>query len=188
MKLNTKTQTNADWQALKTGLHRFVLSRVPKDDADDVVSDILETIIRNRESLRDATNPSAWIFTIARNKITDFYRSRNRQQSSINALATDPTTGPQAQKPTGGMRQNPSELANCLSGVIADMADTDQTVLHEIDLKNTRQTEFAIQHGIALPTVKSRVQRARKRLRDKLIACCPDGTANNCDAACHCTA
>ncbi|WP_033070050.1 sigma-70 family RNA polymerase sigma factor [Thalassospira australica] len=167
MKLNTKTQTTADWQALKTGLHRFVLSRVPKDDADDVVSEILETIIRNRDSLRDAANPSAWIFAIARNKVADFYRHRGRERTLHHALNNDPTLSDQDQQ------HDQPGLHDCIISFIGRLSPSDQNILEEIDMNGTRQTDFASRNVIALPTVKSRVQRARNRLRNRLIACCP---------------
>lgn len=177
--------TSADWQALKTGLHRFVRSRVSAKEVEDVVSDILEIIIRNKTSLAAAQNPSAWIYAVARNKIVDFYRKRSRDYAMTTAFENDPTNPGQI---TNHGDDGPTEatgLADCLSGVIAGMAATDRTILAEIDLKQTRQTEFALRHDIALATVKSRIQRARKRLRDRLISCCPDGTSSGCRTTCQ---
>ena len=75
-------------------------------------------------------------------------------------------------------------LNDCLTGIISTMAAGDQNILRAIDLNRTRQIDFATQNNLALPTVKSRIQRARKRLRNRMIACCPDGGMSTCERTC----
>lgn len=158
---------------MQKGLHRFVFRRLPQEAVDDVVADILETIIRRKSDLRSASNPSAWIYAVARNKVSDFYRKQGRERTALQALNNDPTLLPHDKKgDTHG-------LDDCVMGFIGRLSETDQTILEEIDINGTRQTDFANQNAIALPTVKARIQRARNRLRDRLIACCPTGSEDD---------
>lgn len=70
-------------------IYAFVASRVPTTEiAEDLTNDIFVKITRN---LPDATVRSnkqtmAWFFTIARNRITDFYRTQ-KQVDGDEALA-----------------------------------------------------------------------------------------------------
>jgi len=184
--------SSTDWQALQRGLHRFVQTRVPINEVEDIVSDILEAIIRNQSTLGTASNPSAWIYAVARSKIVDFYRRQGREDDKTNDLQSDPTFHEQANMNSNDEQSDAAGLSACLSDLIAGMEENDQNILTEIDLKRTRQTAFAAHYNIGLPTVKSRIQRARKRLRNRLIACCPDGSSDNCSDTClskaHCTA
>ncbi len=173
---------SSDWQALQTGLRRFVQTRVKYDAVDDVVSDILEAIIRNKSGLANASNPSAWIYACARSKVVDHYRRTGRERHTLDAYENDPTT---LIANDGDETVNPTDLHDCLAGLINGMSFEDRTILHEIDLNQTRQTDFAAKNTLALPTVKSRVQRARKRLRDRLIACCPDCRTYGCQDTCN---
>ncbi|WP_336079364.1 sigma-70 family RNA polymerase sigma factor [Thalassospira sp. CH_XMU1448-2] len=170
--------TSADWQALRKGLHRFVQNRIPRHAVEDVVSDILEAIIRNKQTLGAASNPTAWIYAVARSKVVDFYRKQGRERTALQNLQTDPTRDLAQTSPDS------AGLHDCLAAFISELTDADQKILREIDLEQKRQTDFAAQHAIALPTVKSRVQRARRRLRDRLIACCPNGSTHKCDHSC----
>ncbi|WP_404424109.1 sigma-70 family RNA polymerase sigma factor [Thalassospira australica] len=185
MTFNVSHQTSPDWQALRKGLHSFVRSRVPENDIDDVVSDILEAIVRNKASLQTADNPSAWIYAVARSKITDFYRKQGRHRMAQYDLKTDPTLPGSPKNQSVDARPDMTGLSDCLLGFISSMPDADRTVLTEIDLQQTRQTDFATRYDIALPTVKSRVRRARKRLRDRLVSCCPTGMPDGCNNTCR---
>jgi RNA polymerase sigma-70 factor (ECF subfamily) len=185
MKFAPVSDTSSDWQALQKGLHRFVQSRVPNDMVDDVVSDTLEAIIRNRSSLATASNPSAWIYATARSKLVDYYRKKGRERSALDALQSDPTTEtPNNLNRTTDDDADVNGLNDCLTGIISTMAASDQNILRAIDLNRTRQIDFATQNNLALPTVKSRIQRARKRLRNRMIACCPDGGMSACERTC----
>lgn len=185
MKFASSHHSSADWQALQKGLHRFVQTRVPVNEVEDVVSDILEAIIRTQSTLSTASNPSAWVYAVARSKIVDFYRRQSRKRSTTNNLQSDPTWYGHAEMIPVDTQPDEADLSTCLSDIISGMDDDDQNILTEIDLKRTRQTEFSARHAIRLPTVKSRVQRARKRLRNRLIACCPDGTSDGCGNTCQ---
>lgn len=171
--------SSSDWQALQKGLHRFVRSRVPLDAVEDVVSDILEAIIRSKSSLAIASNPSAWIYACARSKVVDYYRKRGRENRALDTLKAEQEIH-LATDASQDRDEDTSGLHECLGALIVDMDRDDQHILGEIDLKQTRQTEFARNSNLPLPTVKSRIQRARRRLRDRLVACCPDGCDDNC--------
>ena len=55
-------------------VHGIVLSRVPYDDAQDVVQEVFLSAYNNLHTLRDRNVVGAWLASIARNRSAEFYR------------------------------------------------------------------------------------------------------------------
>src|ERR1043165_7273707 len=55
-------------------VHGIVLSRVPYDNAQDVVQEVFLSAYNNLHTLRDRNVVGAWLASIARNRATEFYR------------------------------------------------------------------------------------------------------------------
>lgn len=63
-------------------------------------------------------------------------------------------------------------LRGVLGELIGELSEQDQHALRTVDLNGTPQKDYAQELGINYATAKSRVQRARKRLRLALERCC----------------
>ncbi len=63
-------------------------------------------------------------------------------------------------------------LAQCLPRALAELSVEDREAITLCDLEGLNQEEFARLKGLTLPGAKSRVQRARKRLRIHLTDAC----------------
>ena len=63
-------------------------------------------------------------------------------------------------------------LASCLPRVLAELSNEDRDAITECDLNGTSQEDYARKLGLSLPGAKSRIQRARKRLRAQLTQSC----------------
>ena len=50
--------------------------------------------------------------------------------------------------------------------------EDDAAILRACDLEGQTQRDFAEAHGLSLPATKSRLLRARQRLRDRLTTAC----------------
>jgi RNA polymerase sigma-70 factor (ECF subfamily) len=66
-------------QRFVDGVRRFVGKHVPPSDIDDVVQDVFVRVSRGLIQLHEDERAEAWIITIARKTIADFYRKRERQ-------------------------------------------------------------------------------------------------------------
>ncbi len=60
-------------------VHRFLVSTVGRDDADDCYQETWVAALRAYPRLRDAANLRGWIFTVAHRKAIDRIRSRRRE-------------------------------------------------------------------------------------------------------------
>jgi len=63
----------------RDSLARFIAAAVGPSDADDILQETLIAALRAYPRLRADSNVRAWLFTIARNKALDEYRSRARR-------------------------------------------------------------------------------------------------------------
>jgi RNA polymerase sigma-70 factor (ECF subfamily) len=57
-------------------VHGILLARVPRAEADDLMQDVFVAALERMDTLRDGDAVGAWLAAIARNRVTDFLRSR----------------------------------------------------------------------------------------------------------------
>ena len=70
-------------QKEKKRLFDFIRKRVPeKEDAEDIMQDVFFQYTQTFRDLKTIDKVSSWLFTVARNKITDLYRKKKPQSFS----------------------------------------------------------------------------------------------------------
>jgi RNA polymerase sigma-70 factor (ECF subfamily) len=108
---------------------------------------------------------------VARNTFLDHLRRRARR------CRCHPISPPPS-------REAPvDQLAQCLPRVLAELSPEDREAVSLCDLGGMSQAAFAELKGLSLPGAKSRVQRARQRLREQLSVACQvklDGAGQVC--------
>lgn len=58
-------------------LHGFIRKRVhSREDADDILQDVYSQLVEADRLMKPIDQISAWLFTVARNRITDLYRKK----------------------------------------------------------------------------------------------------------------
>lgn len=145
-------------------LRRFIRRRVASEqDADDVLQETLAKVHVGLGSLEEEARLEAWLYQVARNAIADHHRSRART--------------PHATLPDDLGREDPpedvaAEVASWLAPMMEALDPEDREALRLADLEGITQRELAERLGLSLSGAKSRVQRARKRLRATLESCC----------------
>ena len=164
--------TERVWSELHAGLRRFVGRRVRNPaDVDDVVQQVFLRVHRALPSLRDADHIHAWIYQTTRRAIADYYRSpaSRREVPSGDALDVAPDRAASA---PDDERTAARELAGCLQPLVAELSAADREALRLVEVDGLTQTEAAHRLGLSVSGMKSRVQRARARLRAVVEACC----------------
>ena len=63
-------------------VHRFLVSRAGRGDADDLFQETFLAALRAYPALRDDANLEGWLLTIARRKALDLFRARGRAPAS----------------------------------------------------------------------------------------------------------
>jgi RNA polymerase sigma-70 factor, ECF subfamily len=143
-----------------------------KEDAEDVSQ---EAFLKAFEHLGDFQGNSrfyTWLVRIAVNQaLMKLRKRRNKDVSLDEEIETEENFIPREVEdwgPSPEERYSQEELAQILSQVIGELDPSFRLVfqLRDIDELSTEETADAL--GISVPAVKSRLLRARLKLRDKL--------------------
>lgn len=133
--------------------------------ASDVLQDVFVKAMRQGEGFCNLDNPRAWLFQVARNAVIDRARAATHHVPMEDAE-------PELQAPTAETLEPVDALAGCVDRVLGELAPEDAAILQACDIKGQTQREYAEQHGLSLPAAKSRLLRARQRMRDRLTTAC----------------
>jgi RNA polymerase sigma-70 factor (ECF subfamily) len=157
-------QEESLWRAYREQLVRFVGRRVEDPaTAEDIVHDVLLRAYGKRDTLRSGQKFEQWLYQITRNAVIDHYRAR-RPAGELPAELAAP--GDEAS------RAAVQELAACMKPLVAALPPHYRDAVQLSELGGLTQGETADRLGVSLSGAKSRVQRARRMLQEKLLACC----------------
>ncbi len=154
----------AIWDHFCCRLQAFIRSRVSDEaEAEDILQEVFLRVHRHLCCLPDSDKIDSWVYQIARNLIVDHYRRRKD-------LAELPEDLPvEADLPE---EDTESELARSLKEMIDELPEAYRQALILSEYQGLDQKELAERLGISLSGAKSRIQRARQKLRDMFLACC----------------
>lgn len=152
------------WGEHQRELLHFVANRIPDaQEAHDLVQEVFLRATRLENGLCGIGNRRAWLFQVARNLLIDRYR----------------LTRDEVELDESHLLDNANEvfapvdlLSQCIPRVLTELSAEDREALTLCDIEGMSQQDFANRIGLTLPAAKSRVQRARKRLREQLVSAC----------------
>jgi len=156
----------AAWQAHEAELRGYLRHRAGDDAfADDLLQDVFVKAMRQGRGFCTLDNPRAWLFQVARNALVDQLRTRYAHEPLTEELAVSAATVNEPMAPIDA-------LSSCVARTMAELPPEDADILRACDLEGQTQREYAAAHGLGLPATKSRLLRARQRLRDRLTRVC----------------
>ncbi len=177
-KPNSPDGDEEPWEPFVEGLRAFIHKRVPSARAEDVLQ---ETLVRLHESASSTDNidrAEAWVFAIARRTIADFYRERDRgpEEKAVGRAeeVAEPVKDPGAETLAeyDGEHDVHEEVLSWLRPMAEELSEMYRRPLVMADFEGHTQQEVADELGLSLSGAKSRVQRARDKLRRRLKDCC----------------
>ena len=72
-------------------LLNFIRRRIgSEEDARDILQDVLYQLTRGFEDIRSTERITSWLFTVARNRITDYYRRKRTERLSDGQIQVTP--------------------------------------------------------------------------------------------------
>jgi RNA polymerase sigma-70 factor (ECF subfamily) len=126
--------------------------------ADDMVQDTIVKAWTNIDKFQQGTNMRAWLFTILRNTFYSSRRKAKREVADVDGVHTDGL----AVKPSHDGRLQMQDFQKAF----AQLPDEQREVLLLIGASGFSYEEAAGMCGVAVGTIKSRTNRARKRLAE----------------------
>lgn len=128
--------------------------------ADDLVQDCLLKAWSHADSFTEGTNMRAWLFTILRNTYFSIQRKRGREVQDSQGMHAERMGVAPAQ-------EGVVDLAD-FRRALAQLSQEQREVLIMVGVSGISYEEAADICGVAVGTVKSRVNRARNKLAELL--------------------
>jgi RNA polymerase sigma-70 factor (ECF subfamily) len=155
--------TETIWKQFGDRIRGFIARRVREPaDVDDLVQEVFARIHTGVGRLKDGDRLEAWLFQVARRAVLDHFRRQARRGSELPAELSGP------QSPDG----TDAEVASWLEPMMTLLAAEDREALKLTEREGLTQGQLARRLGLSLSGAKSRVQRARQRLKGVLLECC----------------
>jgi len=143
-------------------------------DAEDVLQDVFYALVEANRLLMPIDHVSGWLFTVARNRITDLFRKQKPERLGDSAVADEdgerlrledllpsPEAGPDALYARGLLLE---ELEQAVDELPAEQREV--FVAHELQGRSFKA--LAAETGVNVNTLLSRKRYAVLRLRERL--------------------
>ena len=134
--------------------------------AEDLAQDVLLKAYLSIRSYRLQAAFSTWLFRITRNACIDYTRSAAASRGRRTQVLLDEPPETPNQAPDARLER--AQLGEQLWKALQSLPVEYRTAVVLFDVEGMTQEEVAAVEGVAIGTVKSRVARGRKRLREQL--------------------
>jgi len=126
--------------------------------AKDAVQDAWVKAAKNIRKLQDPRAFKSWIYRLVRWKVIDLLRKLSRDDKRLEELNEETAST---------LVENQIEVDETLSTALSRLPDSDKQILHLLYLDEMKVREISVVLEIPIGTVKSRLNRARKLLKEK---------------------
>ena len=153
------------WETFHMGLKHFILKRIPDEQsADDILQETFLKIHTRIDTLRDEAKLQSWMYQIARNAIADYYREHKAtvELPEELLLPEEPVFEDDVIK----------DLIPSVKAMVESLPADYREALILTEYEGLTQRALAERLGLSLSGAKSRVQRAREKLKAMLLNCC----------------
>ncbi len=162
----------------RSRVRNFIRRRVAdREDAEDILQDVFYELIEAYRLMKPVEQVTAWLFRVARNRITDLFRKKQREAQRTEPAAIDnngellqledllpsPDAGP-------GAAYARSILLEELDAAIDELPDDQREVFVAQELMGETFKEIAARTGVGVNTLLSRKHYAVLYLRQRLQA------------------
>jgi RNA polymerase sigma-70 factor, ECF subfamily len=150
----------------RDGLHRHCVRMLgSRPDGDDALQETLLRAWRSRRTLSSGCS-RAWLYRIATNACVDMLRRRDAVVVSLDDQTTEPSA-PSDQRPDA-LLVSRETLELALLAAIQHLSAREQAAFVMRDLLSWSADEAAASLSTTVPAANSALQRARRRLRERL--------------------
>lgn len=137
--------------------------------ADDVTQDTFIKVWKHLDTFRGESSLRSWILRIAHNTAVSTLRK-------IRDSATDPAKLPEASDPIGTTRMVEGRIAaDQLREALEELDELTRSIVVLREVEGMSYADIALTLDVPIPTVKTRLLRARRRLATMLEEWRPDG-------------
>ncbi len=151
------------WALVKTG---------DADDAEDVTQEVLVRMYDRLHQFRGDAQFATWLYRITRNAAGGLFRGRRRRERAHERFAAQSAiTG--SREPDVTARLEIGEFADLLRTFFGELPERQREIFDLVDLQQVPARQVADMLGLAPPTVRAHLLRARRHLRERLLQADP---------------
>jgi RNA polymerase sigma-70 factor (ECF subfamily) len=161
--MNNKEFTKV-FDTFSSVLYKYIVYRVKdKHLANDLLQEVFIHFYKNQDKIISKEKIKSWLYTVAKNTIIDYYRKQNN-----NEIISDTIEYFEEKKEDSFQ----IEFSNCVNHFMTTISPTYKEVLRLYEYQELSAKEISQQLNISIATVKSKIQRGRKKLKEVLFLCC----------------
>lgn len=156
-------------------LRSFIRKRVANPgDVEDILQDVFSEFVESYRLMKPVEQVGAWLFRVARNRITDLFRKRKAQALSELPSDTDADEAGGLEELLPSMAAGPeaayarSVLLDELEAALEELPAEQREVFVAHELEGRSFKELAAQTGLSVNTLLSRKRYAVLYLRQRL--------------------
>jgi RNA polymerase sigma-70 factor (ECF subfamily) len=159
--------TEPSMETLYTNLHDrlclFICGRMAYEtEAEDILQDVFLRIHTHLDTVRDLDKLESWVYQIARNSISDYYR-RRRDQVELQDMPFEDAI------PEEDMAES---MVPYIRSLVEALPEPYHQAILLTEYEGLSQKALAEHLGISVSGAKSRVQRAREKIKEMMLKCC----------------
>jgi RNA polymerase sigma factor (sigma-70 family) len=159
-------------------LRNFIRRRVPDErDAEDILQDVFYELVEAYRMMKPIETVSAWLYRVARNRITDLFRRKRPQALSSDPVAvTADGESPQLEDLLPSSDEGPeaayarSVLLDELDAALDELPEEQRQVFVAHEMEGRSFKELAETTGLNVNTLVLRKHYAVVQLRERLEA------------------
>jgi RNA polymerase sigma-70 factor (ECF subfamily) len=178
-----------DEEAFRLGLEREIPSLMrlgvrltpPQVDQEDLVQDVLERAWRSRDSYREGSSISTWLYRIMVNRAIDL--ARRASGAPVEQSSSDREVEAVEIRDPAAVIERAADAA-ALRAALSRLAPEDRTVLVLRDGENVSVGDVAEMMGTSTDAVHKRLQRGRLRLAEELDSSSGERLPGDTPASC----
>ena len=152
----------AVWNEYKTSLLKFISIKVNNEnDAQDLLQEVLLKSYQYCAKGKQILHWKAWLFKIAHNAIIDYFKKKNKfvpLEFDLNEELSEVSLV--------------GDASEYIKPLLKLLPEKYATPLSLADIEGINHKEIAERLNLSLPNTKSRILRARQKLKSRFLECC----------------
>jgi len=159
-KIKKHSEVSSLWLDYNNGLKFYILKKVKNQEiANDLSHEVLMKVYNSCCSNNEIKNVRSWMFQIAHNTTIDYLKNENKFTDKVPEIFEKDENN------------SYKDIENLLKPLIELLPEKYAIPLQLSDIEELKQAEVSIKLNLSLTATKSRIQRARKLLKEKIIEC-----------------
>lgn len=130
-------------------------------NTDDILQEVFIKLYQNMDSIKSSEKVKSWLYSVTKNTIIDYYRKEKKTEILQDDLYIQ----------KNGLSCY-DEIGECVLGLILKTEKDYAEIIRLYEYKGLSAQEISNILDMPLSTVKSKINRGRKKIKQALFECC----------------